>query len=184
MDDEELFSEMMRSLGVEPLHGGERRQAPEKKPARPVPATRRSRRRTAAPPTSDDEDALFLSSMESLEVVPDKDHRTPRRRVPGIRKLKPSRVRDVEPEASLDLHGKTADEALSSLERFMAEAAGQRLRAVIVVTGKGLRSDGGVSVLKQVVEEWLREKAARRVRAFAEAPRALGGRGAYVLYLR
>lgn len=185
MDDEELFREMMRSLGVEPVNGGERRSAPEKKPAgKAAPASRRARRRAAAPPPADDEDTLFLASMESLEVVPDKDRRAPRRRVPGIRKLKPTRIRDVEPEASLDLHGQTAEEALRSVERFMAEAAAQRLRTVIVVTGKGLRSDGGVSVLKQVVEQWLREKGARRVSAFSEAPRALGGRGAYVLYLR
>jgi DNA-nicking Smr family endonuclease len=182
MDDEELFRELMRSLGVEPVTGGERRRPPARKPAA-APAGR-ARPRSKSRPPADDEDALFISSMDSLEVVPDKDRREPRRRVPGMRKLRASRIGDALPEASLDLHGQSAEEALRSLERFMAEAAAQRLRTVIVVTGKGLRSDGGVSVLKQVFEQWLREKGPRRVRAFSEAPRALGGRGAYVLFLR
>ncbi len=55
---------------------------------------------------------------------------------------------------------------------------------MIVVTGKGLRSERGVPVLKQTVERWLRRSGKHQVRAFSEAPRALGGSGAFLLYLR
>lgn len=180
MDDDELFRDAMRSLGVEPVDGGRRpaRRPPEEKP----PAHQeRPKRRTAAP---DDDDAYFLARMESLEVAPDKDRRTRRTRASGIRKLKAPKRLEAEPEAALDLHGQTVDEALRSLERFLLQVAGERLRTVIVVTGKGLRSQRGIGVLKGAVEQWLRQRGKRWVRAYSQAPRALGGHGAYVLHLR
>ena len=173
-DDEDLFRQSMRSLGVDPL---DRRQGEE-----PAAETSAEDRRGD---DSDADDALFLASVESLEAVPDKDRPLPRpRREPKIRKLKPAKSRGLEPEATLDLHGQTAEEALASLQRFVGQAVAQRMKAVVVVTGKGLRSERGVSVLKEAVERWLRRRGKSWVRAYSEAPRALGGRGAYVLYLR
>ncbi len=169
MDDEELFRQEMAALGVEPAprreDGGGEDGAPQ----------------TAA---DDADDSLFLDAMESLGAAPDKDRPGRRPKVPELRKLKVSKSRAAEPQATLDLHGQTAEKALRSLERFVTESVSLGLKTILVITGKGLRSKKGVSVLKQTVEAWLYQTGKRRIRAFSEAPRTLGGRGAYVLYLR
>lgn len=167
----------MASLGVAPLA---RRPGEEVRPERSLPL-RPPRPETVEP---DEEDALFVASMKDLGRLPDKDETEAPRRRPAARRLKASQSRDTRPEATLDLHGSTTEESLVALARFVAAAKAERLRTVLVVTGKGLRSAGGVAVLKEAVESWLRNAGTRSIDAFSEAPRALGGRGAYVLYLR
>jgi DNA-nicking Smr family endonuclease len=50
------------------------------------------------------------------------------------------------------------------------------------VHGKGLHSDSGVPVLKNLVDRMLRQRA--DVLAFASAPAAQGGHGAVLVLLR
>lgn len=134
--------------------------------------------------SAEEEARLFAEEMRRLGSVPDKDQgpaaadggRTPQR-------LKIPRRRQIVPDDRLDLHGKTVEEARLALDRFVAVARGERLRVVLVVTGKGLRSAGGTPVLKRELERWVRAEGAAHVRAYGEAPRALGGAGAYLLYL-
>ena len=128
------------------------------------------------------DERLFREAMRELETAPDKDRRPAS--PPTPRKLRASKKATPEPESSLDLHGKTTEEALSALARFVAQAAAGKMKTVVVITGKGLHSHDGVGVLRREVERWIRRRGKQRVRAFSEAPRALGGKGAYVLYLR
>lgn len=133
----------------------------------------------------DSEDTLFLDTMEFLFDAPDKDTPPEKPRVvQRARHLKTPKSGHWKPEETLDLHGKTLDEALRSLERFVANARGNHLSIVLVVTGKGLHSEDGRGVLKDAVESWLRSQDEKTIRAFREAPRDLGGRGAYLLHLR
>ncbi|MCP4664207.1 MAG: Smr/MutS family protein [bacterium] len=136
---------------------------------------------TGTDPSAGDE-RLFLEAMRELEAAPDKDQRPTQQ--PTLRKLRLSKKTTPKPEDSLDLHGKTTEEALSDLARFVAQAAAGKKKTVVVITGKGLHSHDGVGVLRQEVERWIRRRGKRFVRAFSEAPRALGGKGAYILYLR
>lgn len=193
MNDEKLFQEIMSSLGVRRIgeEDGPRREVPAPKPSEKRRGTSvkksEARRRPPRPPMrrpEDPEDAAFLEAMTKLDVVPDKDGRAPKPPAEKLRRLKPSRSRDVEPEDELDLHGQTVEQAEQSLERFVVASAGRGLRTILVVTGKGLRSATGTSVLKQAVERWLYARGKHWVKAFSEAPRPHGGRGAYVFYLR
>lgn len=170
MDDEELFRQEMAALGVE--REGARRKRAGDKSGDPQPVA------------DEADDSLFFAAMEELEAPPDKDRPARQPKAPEIRRLKTARSRAAEPQATLDLHGQTAEQTRRSLERFVAEAASLELKTILVITGKGLRSEKGVSVLKQTVEAWLYQTGKRRIRAFSEAPRALGGRGAYLLHLR
>ncbi len=95
------------------------------------------------------------------------------------------------PEAKLDLHGKTLDQAYPALTRFIlrSHAAGKRL--VLVVTGKGKdRDDGGpipvrLGVLRHNVPHWLSvPPLAQVVLQVSEAHLKHGGGGAYYVYLR
>ena len=85
-------------------------------------------------------------------------------------------------EQTLDLHGRTQQEAHGALARFLAAAQAAGSRCVLVVTGKGLESGG---TLRHMVPRWLNESANReRIVAFAPAQARHGGTGALYVLLR
>jgi DNA-nicking Smr family endonuclease len=89
----------------------------------------------------------------------------------------------IEAEASLDLHGMRVREAAPALARFLAFSLTAGRRCVRIIHGKGRGSDGRQPVLKQKVNQWLRQRD--EVLAFVSAPRWDGGSGAvYVLLAR
>ena len=64
------------------------------------------------------------------------------------------RLRNKKPEAQLDIHGQTRDEAWLSLETFFAEARDKGLEKILVIHGKGNHSPGE-AVLKRTVMEFI-----------------------------
>jgi DNA-nicking Smr family endonuclease len=89
--------------------------------------------------------------------------------------------------AKLDLHGHTQAEAKSRLLRFLETAQAREHALVLVITGKGKRSDDSWSneggVLKRQVPLWLAQPEFRSlVIGFEEAGIRHGGAGA--LYIR
>jgi DNA-nicking Smr family endonuclease len=92
------------------------------------------------------------------------------------------------PEASLDLHGMTLVAAERAVARFLAEAAGQNLRLVLIVTGKGMRLEGGRVFggrIRAEFSSWLERADNRALVAGVRAahPRH-GGSGAFYILLR
>lgn len=97
----------------------------------------------------------------------------------------------VVPEARLDLHGMTMDQAHPALMGFILRAHAQGKRLVLVITGKGKsRDEGGPipvrhGVLRHNVPQWLSSPPlAQVVLQIAEAHVSHGGGGAYYVYLR
>ncbi len=89
------------------------------------------------------------------------------------------------PEAHVDLHGQNAEQAHTSLLHFIRNSYQRNLRNVIVVTGRGLNSPNGVSVLRDRIQSWLtREPFKRVVLAFCTARAHDGGPGALYVLLR
>jgi DNA-nicking Smr family endonuclease len=85
-------------------------------------------------------------------------------------------------EQTLDLHGRTQDDAHRALSSFLASAQAAGRRCVLVVTGKGLESGG---TLRHMVPRWLNEGANReRIVAFCPAQARHGGTGALYILLR
>jgi DNA-nicking Smr family endonuclease len=85
-------------------------------------------------------------------------------------------------EQTLDLHGRTQDEAHGALARFLADARAAGWRCVLVVTGKGLASGG---TLRHMVPRWLNDGANREhIVAFCPAQARHGGVGALYVLLR
>lgn len=104
---------------------------------------------------------------------------------PGIqnRLFQELRRGHLPPEEMLDLHGLRVAEARSLLARFLAHARRHRLRVIQIIHGKGYGSESRQPVLKQKVNQWLRQH--EQVLAFCSAPRFDGGTGAvYVLLSR
>ncbi len=89
-------------------------------------------------------------------------------------------------EAEIDLHGATQEKAHAALLRFVARQQAAGSRCVRVVTGKGLKRDWSVGVLREAVPRWLNEAPLRgMVLAFSYATPNDGGAGAlYVLLKR
>ncbi len=88
-------------------------------------------------------------------------------------------------EAEIDLHGSTQDEAHQALEGFLARSHAIGRRCVLVITGKGLRADGGEGVLRNAVPRWMNEAPNReRILAFTHATPRDGGEGALYVLLR
>ena len=92
------------------------------------------------------------------------------------------------PQASLDLHGMTLAAAERAVSRFLDEATAQGLRIVLIVTGKGLRLEGGRMLGGRIRAEfvgWLNRADNRaRVRGVRAAHPRHGGSGAFYVLLR
>jgi len=84
--------------------------------------------------------------------------------------------------ARIDLHGMTQDRARSALEIFMVRAWDEGVRAVLVITGKGVSGDG---VLRRRTPEWLSAPPLREmVAGVSEAHQRHGGGGALYVALK
>ena len=106
-------------------------------------------------------------------------------RRPGIqqRLFQELRRGHLPPQEMLDLHGLRVVEARRDLSRFLTHARRHRLRVVHIIHGKGYGSQEQQPILKQKVNQWLRQRD--EVLAFCSAPRFDGGTGAaYVLLSR
>jgi DNA-nicking Smr family endonuclease len=82
----------------------------------------------------------------------------------------------------IDLHGLNREEARQLLAAFLAEALHNGVRCIRVVHGKGLRSPGRQSILRQLVRGWLAQK--EEVLAYCQARPQDGGEGALIALLR
>jgi DNA-nicking Smr family endonuclease len=102
---------------------------------------------------------------------------------PGVdrRELRKLKRGEHAPGSRLDLHGMTAAEAVARVKRFIDNGR-HRNRSVCIVHGRGLHSEGNVSILKTRVRECLRHH--RAVLAYTDAPRSDGGAGAVYVLLR
>ncbi len=81
----------------------------------------------------------------------------------------------------LDLHGATVVQAETLLRQFLLEAHTYEYGCVRIIHGKGLQSNGGTPVLKNLVNQLLRLR--KDVLAFHSSPPAQGGTGAVLVLL-
>ena len=92
------------------------------------------------------------------------------------------------PEATLDLHGMTLATAERAVGDFLERAGARDYRVVLIVTGKGLREEGGRLVGGRIRSEfvgWLNRPDNRaRVRSVRAAHPHHGGSGAFYVLLR
>ena len=86
-------------------------------------------------------------------------------------------------DGRIDLHGMTQTEAHGALAAFIDKAEAQGWRCVLIITGKGARSGGGV--LRTAVPRWLNLPPHRaRILSFGAARPKDGGEGALYVLLR
>lgn len=85
-------------------------------------------------------------------------------------------------EDVLDLHGQTVEQAYQAIVQFLHHCQQRGIHKVLIIHGQGYRSAGGVPVLKQNVDYWLRQHDS--VLAFHSATPADGGKGAVYVLIR
>ena len=130
-------------------------------------------------PASDDRAPARIAPAVAL--------RPPPRPRAGVEAIEPNRrhriARERDPiTARLDLHGYDQDRARAVLESFLNRAWDEGLRAVLVITGKGVQGDG---VLRRRAPEWLAAPhLAAIVAGVSEAHRRHGGEGALYVALK
>ncbi len=95
---------------------------------------------------------------------------------------------------SLDLHGKTLDEANSIIENFIKKSYEEKVQKLIIVTGKGLHSNNekdpyvskDLGILKYSIPEFVRnnENLMQIISNISEASVKDGGTGAFYIFLK
>ncbi len=97
-------------------------------------------------------------------------------------KLRKGKLR---PEATLDLHGMTQNDAFEELTNFLSACHSRGKRCVLVITGKGFKKDGSIGILRENVPKWLNSPHIRPViLAFDHAQPKDGGEGALYVLLK
>ena len=95
---------------------------------------------------------------------------------------------------SLDLHGKTLDEANSIIENFIKKSYEEKVQKLIIITGKGLHSNNekdpyvskDLGILKYSIPEFVRnnEDLMKIISNISEASVKDGGTGAFYIFLK
>ena len=93
-----------------------------------------------------------------------------------------SKLRTMLPQATLDLHGLTKEEGRGQVDAFINDCMENGIRKISIITGKGLHSEDGVSVIKEMVDEYL--SSSDVVSEMGKAPANYGGSGAYWVILK
>jgi DNA-nicking Smr family endonuclease len=158
------------------LEAWEKRQPKPPEPGKTAPRTKEGPARKPEPGSGERPNPL--TEWLRLNPVYDKDAEAGEAAAPGERRRRLLRKR---PDAVLDLHGLSRDEAWNALELFFEDSRRRGLEKVLIVHGKGNHSEG---------EGVLRRLTARFVEncPFAgesgQSPAAEGGSGAAWVILK
>lgn len=139
-------------------------------------------RRPPEPPSPNSEDIIPVAKpyrvpLPSLQPgpLPGVDRRTARALARGESAL----------DAKIDLHGHTLESAARAVHAFIEGAHERGNRSLLVITGRGKRTDGGAGTIKESLPHWLNGPRLRPlVLAFTAAKPRHGGEGAFYVLLR
>lgn len=117
----------------------------------------------------------FEQELERYPVV-DKDARSS----DGHDSVQPSvRPERLPVDDSIDLHGRTVEEAIVATEQFLGSSVTKGLKKVVVIHGKGRDGQG---ILKREIRAYLERHPSTGAMGYTRGPE--GGRGALWVVLR
>ena len=125
---------------------------------------------------SDQNDALMKQIFENVKDVPDEE--TAAEQTSSKKSRSSTRDSLKRPDDEIDLHGKTRDEAIKIVQKFVIDCHQKNFRTALIITGKGHHSAENAPVLKREVKLWLERNGDSYITDFQEAPPRFGGSGA------
>ncbi len=128
---------------------------------------------------SDKNDALMKQIFENVKDLPDEE--TQPEQTSNKKSRSSNRDSLKRPDDEIDLHGKTRDEAIKIVQKFVLDCYQKNLRSALIITGKGHHSAEKDPVLKREVKLWLERNGDSYITNFHEAPPRFGGSGAILL---
>ena len=131
---------------------------------------------------SDKNGPLMRHIFENLKDMPDKEATPEKTTSKQCKSLNRDSLK--RPDDEIDLHGKTRDEAIKIVQKFVIDCYHKNLRSALIITGKGHNSAEKVPVLKREVKLWLERNGDAYIASFQEAPPKFGGSGAILLYFK
>ena len=141
------FADEMAMLGVERIDPAESDFAAD--PSESAPPQNQASTEVKVQ-TDEDE---FLQALGELDVrFTDKFPDEAEPPVASARRMKQLKQGKLSPQASLDLHGMQRTEVAAKLAFFLEDAQHQGCSTLLVITGKGLHSEGGEAVLRNEAE--------------------------------
>lgn len=169
-------------FGAEMEWLGVRRLADVEEPtAAPIPATETEPPTPAAAPPDEAEE--FRRALGGLQVTFRDEYPDEHEPQAAPRRMKLVRQGKLAPEATLDLHGLSREEARRRTRYFLENSIHHGYRTVLLITGRGQHSAVG-PVLRDDLERYLSFDAAAWVVEWGRAPGVLGGDGALVVFLK
>jgi DNA-nicking Smr family endonuclease len=126
-----------------------------------------------------EDSSFFIENFQKYKPEENKDESYDEQIKNRMRKKK-----SVKPQEELDLHGMTSDEALMRLKSFIEGSRRKGLKCILIIVGKGNHSEGGKSVLRPIVETWLKGEGTTQTSKYKNAPPKLGGSGAIQVWLK
>lgn len=175
-DDASAFEREMALLGVNPQAQDDRQQEVEPRVTDPV-----EEKKEQTLELTDDE--LFLDSLGQMDSVFRDEIPQDEETVASPRRMRQLRQGKRAPEAKLDLHGMTRQEARAKARFFLEDATFHGLKTVLIITGRGKGSSDG-PVLREFMEGYLSREARAWVVEWGRAPARYGGEGALVVFLK
>ena len=124
---------------------------------------------------------LFLKS-DSLKKRKLNKNKIVIKKEKSLNSFKNFRIKKIEPDISLDLHGYSLYSAKLLLQKFISNCYEKNIRNVLIITGKGQNNKGA---LKEEVPKWLSDKFFNKYLInFNMAPRNFGGEGALLVRIK
>jgi DNA-nicking Smr family endonuclease len=130
--------------------------------------------------------------------ISDKDKKDWERFISSKEKVKDkdsiSNLKNSQNSKYIDLHGYTLEEANKKIEKLIIESYLEKIKKIIVVTGKGLHSQNeknpyvskDLSILKYSIPEFIKNNPSliKLINKIEEATIEDGGGGAFYIYLK
>ena len=135
---------------------------------------------------SEQNNDLMEKIFAGVDDVPDKEPTLETSASEFFRKKSRSFQTSTEssPDAELDLHGKTREEAIMMVQNFVMTCHENQFRTALIITGKGLHSGYQGPVLKREVQLWLERNGKQYISDFHTALARFGGSGAIWLNIK
>lgn len=123
---------------------------------------------------NEDDRELFRKALDNLpaDILNAKFEGAPRPKKPDRSSPRPAH------DTVIDLHGMKRAEALARLQAVLERTKGKR-RRILVITGRGNRSEDGIGVLRDAVARYLDTSGAQYIREYGAAAPEYGGDGAF-----